>query len=547
LHLCRIFALLRPLRRLQWCRPLTLCMAALEAAAPSLRTLLLIGLWVWFAFAVTAAQLAAPLADDVCSDLAVGGTAVSRCRGSFVAPSTGVPGARLQLMPVLSFNTVPDAALALFAMSTLDGWAAVAIPLGASQPGLIALLLVWMGAFGVVWRALVVGAVVDAYLYLSHMLVDGRRDGENAVIRRAWAVARRLQRQQTARMSALQARRDDERAASKGGYWAQVRLVVSAQVDTLGADAAVLVCVLVTTAMSAQWTPETGLSSMQRAQEALFTALLVAERLAVLVARGPRVFFRSPRQLVDLAVVVAALARIGLGPSAVPFNPLVLLMLRLDRWLRLATTQFRILPLLGDTVTGALPGIAAAMSLWTVLLIVHSLSGMALFGTRLPPPPLSGASTAGRVPADFASFGRAALTVMRAATTDGWTDMLSQLMACDDKSRALGAAGPLYGTACHVRVAPPLFFISLSLTMQLGCGALLVAVCSASYEAACDEAGVGTNIGDSLKRYDLLRRAVTRFLAPVARNRLEHERRLDKIDAAALHDDGGGAVSSPVR
>ena len=424
---------------------------------------------MWFAFSVTAAQLAAPLADDLCSDPVVAGGAITRCRGSFVAPSTGVPGARLEMMPVLNFNTVPDAALALFAMSTLDGWAAVAMPLGAFQPGVIALLLVWMSVFGVVWRALVMGAVVDAYLYLSNRLVDGRRDGENAGIRRAWAVARRLQRQQTARMSAVQTRRDNERAASKGGRWAQLRLVVSARVDTLGADAAVLACVLVTTILSAQWRPETGLSSMQRAQESLFTALLVSERLAVLVARGPRAFFRSPRQLFDLAVVVAALARIGLGPSAVPFNPLVLLLLRLDRWLRLATTQLRILHILSETVTGALPGIAAAMTLWSALLMVHTLFGMALFGTRLPPPPLSGASPAGRVPADFASLGRAALSVMRAATTDGWTDMVAQLMACDDESRALGAAGPLFGTTCHARVAPPLFFISISLTMQLGC------------------------------------------------------------------------------
>ena len=501
---------------------------------------------MWFAFSVTAAQLAAPLADDLCSDPAVAGGAITRCRGSFVAPSTGVPGARLEMMPVLNFNTVPDAALALFAMSTLDGWAAVAMPLGAFQPGVIALLLVWMSVFGVVWRALVMGAVVDAYLYLSNRLVDGRRDGENAGIRRAWAVARRLQRQQTARMSAVQTRRDNERAASKGGRWAQLRLVVSARVDTLGADAAVLACVLVTTILSAQWRPETGLSSMQRAQESLFTALLVSERLAVLVARGPRAFFRSPRQLFDLAVVVAALARIGLGPSAVPFNPLVLLLLRLDRWLRLATTQLRILHILSETVTGALPGIAAAMTLWSALLMVHTLFGMALFGTRLPPPPLSGASPAGRVPADFASFGRAALSVMRAATTDGWTDMVAQLMACDDESRALGAAGPLFGTTCHARVAPPLFFISISLTMQLGC-ALLVAACAAAYEAACDEAGVGTNIGDSLKRYELLRRAVTRFKAPVTSMRVAHEARLDKIDAAALHVDGGGTVSAPVR
>jgi len=531
----RVFSWLRLLRRNAWCQPLSLCLAAIEAAVPTLRALLFTGAWIWFAFAVTAAQIASPGKDESCTDGTLSGR--SACHGSFVDPITGAAASRRLLMPVLNFETVPNAAMALFAMSTFDGWTTVAMPFGNSRPGVVALLVVWMGVFGIVWRALVMGAVVDAYVALSHTVIEGRQAGEDGRIRRAWAVARRLQRQQAQRSSELQARRNDEKIAMKAGRLAEARRKLRVALSMQAADVLVLTCLLITTLFSAQWTPSMvqRMPAAQRNQEIVFTILLAAEQLAVLVANGPR-HFMSLWPVVDAGVTVAALIRIGLGHSGIPFNPLVLRLLRADRWIRLATTQSRAIPLLRDTCVGAAPHIAAALVLGTMLLVVYALVGMALFGTRMPPPPLSSASPAGRVPADFSSFGRSALTVLRVATTDGWTDMLSQLMACDEVSRPHGAAGPLFTPTCRPRVAPPLFFMSLYLVVQLGCGSLLVATFAASYESACDEAGLRTNIGDTLKRYDLLHRAVTRLMAPVVRARLRRETHLDRLHEATKAD-----------
>jgi hypothetical protein len=99
-----------------------------------------------------------------------------------------------------------------------------------------------------------------------------------------------------------------------------------------------------------------------------------------------------------------------------------------------------------DVLIASLPGLAAVATLASVLLIVYSLVGMALFGTLLRALPVSAAAMPSKR-ADFSSFGAALLTMLRLLTLDGWTAALQQLLRCEGVEYLFGGVVP-YAQRC---------------------------------------------------------------------------------------------------
>jgi len=521
LRTLRLFPLLRLARAHRTARSrsrapaLPLALSALERAAPQLRRLAALGAFATFLFAVTAAQLFAGAARR-CGD----GPGVPASAGACAGVSVGASGSALALRtasPVLNFETVPSAALTLFALGTWDTWSTVVRPFAVAQPASLLLFLTWMLLFGLGLRSLVAGAVLDAHSRLSRALA-GRVAGDEAT-HRNWAVAMRLQRQQAARATA---------AAHDGASHQQASpsmRALRAMLAHPSFDAFIAICTLVTCLLAAAG----GGGQAALGQEIVFTTIFSAEQLALLLARGPGAYRRHGWQLWDGCVTACAVARLAGAP--VSFYPLALRMLRLERVTRLLP-RARALGVLYDTACAAVPGCAAAAALLLLLLVVFSIFGMVLFGGRVPPPPLASSANAGAT-SDFSSFGAALLTMIRLLTLDGWCSTLTQLMRCEGVSYPL-VGGPAYAERCNPSPAPTIFLIAWTLLATWTLLPLFAATLLDAHRQVADASGAAASLAESLRRYDLLQRAVMRFMAPV-RKRRAREGHWAALDAA-----GGG-------
>ena len=153
------------LRQFELARPLAILLTVLERAAPTLRRLLLLGAAALFLFAVASAQILGGQGTRCADPLSAADAAL--CSGRFVDAAHGGARLRAPLTPLLHFEDVPNAALTLFAVLTLDEWPSVARPFVERDFAAALLFVVWIALAVMLWLNLVFGAVVDAYLRVS--------------------------------------------------------------------------------------------------------------------------------------------------------------------------------------------------------------------------------------------------------------------------------------------------------------------------------------------------------------------------------------------
>ena len=161
---CSLFSLLKLLRSFEFARPLAMLLTVLDRAAPTLRRLFLHGAVAQFLFAVASAQILGGQGTRCADPLSAADAAM--CRGLFV-DAHGAARLRAPLTPVLHFEDVPNAALSLFAVLTLDEWPSLARPFVEHDFAAALLFVVWIALAVMLWLNLVFGAVVDAYLRVS--------------------------------------------------------------------------------------------------------------------------------------------------------------------------------------------------------------------------------------------------------------------------------------------------------------------------------------------------------------------------------------------
>lgn len=161
---CRLYTLLPLLRSFEFARPLAILLTVLERAAPTLRRLFLLGAVALFLFAVASAQILGGQGTRCADPLSAADVAM--CSGIFV-DARGGARRRVPLTPMLHFEDVPNAALSLFAVLTLDEWPSLARPFVERDFAAVLLFVVWIALAVMLWLNLVFGAVVDAYLRVS--------------------------------------------------------------------------------------------------------------------------------------------------------------------------------------------------------------------------------------------------------------------------------------------------------------------------------------------------------------------------------------------
>ena len=159
-----MYTLLPLLRSFEFARPLAILLTVLERAAPTLRRLFLLGAVALFLFAVASAQILGGQGTRCADPLSAADVAM--CSGIFV-DARGGARRRVPLTPMLHFEDVPNAALSLFAVLTLDEWPSLARPFVERDFAAVLLFVVWIALAVMLWLNLVFGAVVDAYLRVS--------------------------------------------------------------------------------------------------------------------------------------------------------------------------------------------------------------------------------------------------------------------------------------------------------------------------------------------------------------------------------------------
>ena len=153
------------LRQFELARPLAILLTVLERTAPTLRRLFLLGAAALFLFAVASAQILGGQGTRCADPLSAADAAL--CSGLIVDAAHGGARLRAPLTPLLHFEDVPNAALTLFAVLTLDEWPSVARPFVERDFAAALLFVVWIALAVMLWLNLVFGAVVDAYLRVS--------------------------------------------------------------------------------------------------------------------------------------------------------------------------------------------------------------------------------------------------------------------------------------------------------------------------------------------------------------------------------------------
>jgi hypothetical protein len=162
----RLFAVLPLVRTAPAAKPLALLLTTMERVAPTLRRLALLGVAGLLIFSVTAAQLLS-MAAARCTDASVQQQALQQeCAGMFV-DTAGVARLRAPLTPLLHFDDVPNAALSLFAIATLDDWPALVRPFSEADAAMLLLFATWIVLAALLWRNLVTAAIVDGYMRVS--------------------------------------------------------------------------------------------------------------------------------------------------------------------------------------------------------------------------------------------------------------------------------------------------------------------------------------------------------------------------------------------
>ena len=185
-----LFSLLKLLRSFEFARPLAILLTVLDRAAPTLRRLFLLGAVALFLFAVASAQILGGQGTRCADPLASADVAL--CSGLFVDAHGGARR-RAPLTPVLHFEDVPNAALSLIAVLTLDEWPSVALPFVEHDFAAALLFVVWIALAVMLWLNLVFGAVVDAYLRVSlvRLIRCGMRSSPHLTAHPAPAAAER--------------------------------------------------------------------------------------------------------------------------------------------------------------------------------------------------------------------------------------------------------------------------------------------------------------------------------------------------------------------
>jgi hypothetical protein len=437
----RVLRVLRPLRLVSRFEGMRLAVTLLIRAIPGVMNVLSVYVLFLVVFAILGVQLFAGKLRACQDDLAI--LTEAACVGA---------GYEWSNSPMGSFDNVFSSMLLLFELSSFEGWVNVLFagmdttavgqaPQRNASPMLASYFIAWVVISGFCLLNMLVGVLCSTY---QDILRQSEEDCLLSEKQRKWlmTISRFLEYMPKPRPQAPQA------AWRRSCY----RLVVHWH----HFDLFMLCVILFNTCLLAL--DGAGLSEAQSqllyALDLACIATFVAEAIAKLAACGPRYYMRDAWNVFDFGIVVLALAeQVMLAFSyAVGGNPTLGRVLRVLRVVRVLRTvrvvkSVRGLKTLLTMLVCSLPSLLNIISIFLLILIMYSLLAMQLFGRVA-----HGEHINSEV--NFCDFPAALFTMFRAATGEGWNDLMHEAMITPESGKCDATAGN-----CGTWLAVP-FFVS---------------------------------------------------------------------------------------
>lgn len=182
--------------------------------------------------------------------------------------------------------------------------------------------------------------------------------------------------------------------------------------------------------------------------------MFLAEAVIKLAALGHAVYFASGWNTFDFIVVLIALFEwaMTLAAASLPANPTLLRVIRMVRIMRVLRTlrvvrAARGLKMLLGMLVYSIPTLGNILGIYLILTCMYALLAMQLFGHVVHGQYLTDH-------ANFCTFPRAALTMFRCATGEGWNGLMHDAMVTAERGHCSEADGD-----CGSWLAIP-FFVS---------------------------------------------------------------------------------------
>ncbi|KAL4420689.1 hypothetical protein ABPG75_010345 [Micractinium tetrahymenae] len=467
LQVLRVLRAVRPLRMLSRSQSMLMVFHTLVRSLAAMGNVTVLAGMVFLIFAILGVQLFAGLL-WTCNDTGVAGK--DDCVGSYVDPSTGDVQQREWANMWLNFDNVGHALLTLFITSTLDGYTPTMYMSMATsratqgqqpQPGSNPAAFLFWFAFITLCSFFVlnlyIGVVFFQYQRLKSLSETGSTlltAGQTGHVEMLRAVFR-LKPLDVAPMPEGRLRR-----------WLYL-LAYNPWFDRFMVCTIVLNILLTATTFYGE---PAGFAHAQEVLNTVFSALVILELAIKLTAMGPRLYWRSNWNKLDVALSLAATVDIatqvanaaaGTAIRLGAFKKIMMLarVLRMFRLLR----HSKGIQMLLSTLIISLPAIINVGALLFLLFFVFAYMGVQLFGQVVWQADLN-------EHANFSSFPRALLVLFRVATGDNWAVLLQECMVqppyCDPAADNCGHVwAPAYFFAFYL--AGAMIALNLLVTVQL--------------------------------------------------------------------------------
>ncbi|CAL4059400.1 unnamed protein product, partial [Meganyctiphanes norvegica] len=369
-----------------------------------------------------------------------------------------------------NFDALPQALMALFVLSSKDGWVNIMYTgldaVGVDQQPIenfsqwrLLYFISFLLLVGFFVLNMFVGVVVENF----HRCREEQEKEEKA--RRAEKRAKKLEK-----------KRRKMREPPYYANYSRFRLFIHNLVTSKYFDLAIAAVIglnVITMAMEFYKMPKE-LEYALQIFNYFFTAVFILESCMKILALGCKRYFRDRWNQLDVSIVILSVVGIGLEEihsDFIPINPTiirVMRVLRIARVLKLLKMAKGIRALL-DTVMQALPQVGNLGLLFFLLFFIFAALGVELFG-RLECDEQYPCQGLGEH-AHFKNFGMAFLTLFRVATGDNWNGIMKDTLRdqCDPEPGCVK-------NCCLYPFVAPIFFVIFVLMAQFVLVNVVVAV-----------------------------------------------------------------------
>jgi len=510
----RMLRAMRPLRMVSRLSGMRVVVNSLLQSAPSVFHVFCFGLFIFLIFAILAVELFGG-ALHRCNDSSM--RSREECTG-FFAPAAeeavyfggSESVERRWQNTIFNFDSVPQAAIALFVVATMDEWETIMYsaidargvdlqPERDHQPWMVLFFICFIALAGLFWFNLFVGVIINHYLQTQA--------SEGGLV---FITASQKQWQEAVRLGNIEHANEWKRNLPEQ----PLRRFCFRVIVHPAFDYVIISCIIANTLlMTLKHEGEPPIMTLAiEYGNVVFFVIFVLEAMFKIIAVRWKSYWADYWNRFDFIILLLTLPEFftwtgGMGA--------IMRVFRIGRLFKLVRSA-RGLRTLFNTFLMSLPAIYNVGALLFVLFFVFAVIGMELFGEREPHLFSSGLNAY----ANFGTFQASLSSMFRICIGDGWSTMMRDLMGCG--TRVASDDMLKFYSGCDIDPLAPIFFVIFRILASFIMLQLIIAIILEKFiEIASDEGMLQvTNIIEIIKRKMVLDRFIANVRYKVAQERL---------------------------